>query len=94
MAEGSDKVSINDLPAVRANDRSTCEGKVSEAVSPNVLIGGGTVVVRPIKSGKLPGLEFIYMAASLLRGKPKAIFKSLPCMLAMGAIGYGSQSDQ
>ncbi|SUC78475.1 Uncharacterised protein [Providencia stuartii] len=27
MAEGSDKVSINDLPAVRANDRSTCEGK-------------------------------------------------------------------
>ncbi|WP_102781224.1 RHS repeat-associated core domain-containing protein, partial [Providencia stuartii] len=89
MAEGSDKVSINDLPAVRANDRSTCEGKVSEAVSPNVLIGGGTVVVRPIKSGKLPGLEFIYMAASLLRGKPKAIFKSLPCMLAMGAIGMG-----
>lgn len=87
LAEGSDKVSINDLPAVRANDRSTCEGKVSEAVSPNVFIGGGSVVVRPIKSGKLPGLEFMYMAASLLRGNPKGILKSLPCMLGMAAAG-------
>lgn len=87
LAEGSDKVSINGLPAVRANDRSTCEGKVSEDVSKNVFIGGGSVVVRPIKSGKMPGLEFIYMAASLLRGNPKQILKKLPCMLAMGAVG-------
>ncbi|WP_311754042.1 RHS repeat-associated core domain-containing protein [Proteus columbae] len=89
MAEGSDKVSINDLPAVRANDRSTCEAKVSEIVSTNVAIGGGKVVVRPIKSGKLPGLELVYMAASMLRGKPKTIFKNMPCMLAMSGIGMG-----
>lgn len=87
MAEGSSKVAINDLPAVRANDRTTCEAKVSTAVSSNVIIGGGSVVVRPITSGKLPGLEFAFMLASLIKGKPSKMLKSLPCMLAMAGAG-------
>ncbi|MBI0077303.1 PAAR domain-containing protein, partial [Snodgrassella sp. M0118] len=46
MAEGSKKVYINNQPAVRSNDRSTCEAKVTDdykggiKVSNNVRIGG------------------------------------------------------
>ncbi|WP_041021822.1 PAAR domain-containing protein, partial [Pseudomonas sp. SHC52] len=58
LAEGSDKVTINGQPAVRSGDRSTCEAKVvsSGLISPDVTIGGGTVVVREIRSGKTPGV--------------------------------------
>ncbi|WP_059245536.1 RHS repeat-associated core domain-containing protein [Escherichia albertii] len=87
LAEGSSSVSVNDLPAVRAQDRTTCGATVSTDVSPNVVIGGESVVVRPIKSGKLPGLEIMYMAASLLMGKSQKMLKALPCMLAMAGGG-------
>ncbi len=84
LAEGSSTVSINDLPAVRGNDRSTCGATVSTAVSPNVSIGGAAVVVRPINSGKVPGLELLLVAASLLLTRnPSKMFKKLPCMLMM-----------
>lgn len=52
LAEGSKSVFINGQPAVRAKDRTTCEGTVSDDVSPNVIIGGDTLTVRDIKSGK------------------------------------------
>lgn len=88
LAEGSVSVTINDLPAVRSNDRTTCGATVSSAVSPNVIIGGAPVVVRPIKSGKLPGLDLILVAASLLLTRnPRKIFSSLPCMLMMAGAG-------
>ncbi|HDX5344340.1 TPA: RHS domain-containing protein [Citrobacter sedlakii] len=57
MAEGSSQVSINGLPAVRAGDRTTCGGTVSSLVSPNVIIGGKPVVVRPIHSGNRTSVQ-------------------------------------
>ncbi len=56
MAEGSDKVTINGQPAVRSGERSTCDAKVvgSGLISSNVTIGGGSVVVREIRTGKTP----------------------------------------
>ncbi|RJT30079.1 DUF6531 domain-containing protein, partial [Rahnella woolbedingensis] len=93
LAEGSSSVSINDLPAVRSDDRTTCGATVSTAASPNVTIGGAAVVVRPIKSGKVPGLDLILMAASLLLTRnPSKMFKKMPCMLMM--IGAGMVSSQ
>lgn len=58
LAEGSEKVTINGQPAVRSGDRSTCDATVvsSGLISSNVAIGGGSVVVREIRSGKTPGL--------------------------------------
>ena len=80
LAEGSSQVSINDLPAVRAGDRTTCGGTVSTAVSPNVIIGGKSVVVRPIHNGKVPGVEAALLVLSLLTCKPTKLLKELPCM--------------
>ncbi|ORF09443.1 hypothetical protein BGI03_03875, partial [Snodgrassella alvi] len=69
MAEGSKKVYINSQPAVRSNDRSTCEAKVTDdcegsvKVSNNVRIGGESIVVREIRSGKHP---IALMAAAVM----------------------------
>ncbi|MFU0912327.1 glycohydrolase toxin TNT-related protein [Kluyvera intermedia] len=81
MAEGSSQVSINGLPAVRAGDRTTCGGTVSTVVSPNVIIGGKPVVVRPIHSGKSPGVETALLALSVLTCRPSKLLKQLPCMI-------------
>jgi RHS repeat-associated protein len=86
MAEGSSSVLINGQPAVRAGDRSTCEATVADTVSPDVIIGGGSVVVREIKSGKTPGLALAMMLLPLLRGRPGEVVKNMPCMVA-GALG-------
>ncbi|WP_144353386.1 DUF6531 domain-containing protein, partial [Snodgrassella alvi] len=73
MAEGSSKVYINGQPAVRSNDRSTCEAKVTDnckggvRVSNNVRIGGKPIVVREIKSGKHPINLIITVATAILR---------------------------
>jgi uncharacterized Zn-binding protein involved in type VI secretion len=68
LAEGSKSVFINGQPAVRAKDRTTCEGTVSDDVSPNVIIGGDTLTVRDIKSGKTPGLALGMIALSCCAG--------------------------
>ena len=81
LAEGSSQVSINDLPAVRSGDRTTCGGTVSTAVSPNVIIGGKPVVVRPIHNGKIPGVEAALLALSLVTCRPSKFLKQLPCLL-------------
>ncbi|WP_147194969.1 RHS repeat-associated core domain-containing protein [Pantoea sp. CCBC3-3-1] len=86
MAEGSSTVLINGQPAIRAGDRSTCEATVADTVSPDVIIGGGSVVVREIKSGKTPGLALAMMLLPLLRGRPGAVLRNMPCMVA-GAVG-------
>ena len=86
MAEGSSTVLINGQPAIRAGDRSTCEATVADTVSPDVIIGGGSVVVREIKSGKTPGLALAMMLLPLLRGRPGEVLKNMPCMVA-GALG-------
>ncbi|MCM7201026.1 DUF6531 domain-containing protein [Enterobacter hormaechei] len=91
LAEGSKSVFINGQPAVRAKDRTTCEGTVSDDVSPNVIIGGDTLTVRDIKSGKTPGLALGMIALSLLRGRPGKILKNMPCALA--AAGGGMLAD-
>ncbi len=91
LAEGSKSVFINGQPAVRAKDRTTCEGTVSDDVSPNVIIGGDTLTVRDIKSGKTPGPALGMIALSLLRGRPGKILKNMPCALA--AAGGGMLAD-
>ncbi len=52
LAEGSKKVLINGHPAARNGDRSTCEATVQVSENPRVRIGGDSVVVRDIRSGK------------------------------------------
>jgi len=91
LAQGSKSVFINNQPAVRAKDKTTCEGTVSDDVSPNVIIGGETLTVRDIKSGKLPGLAVAMIALSLIRGRPGKILKNMPCALA--AAGGGMLAD-
>ncbi|AVF37585.1 RHS repeat-associated core domain-containing protein [Rahnella sikkimica] len=87
LAEGSSTVSINDLPAVRGNDRTTCGGTVSTSASPNVTIGGAAVVVRPISSGKVPGLDLLVAVSMLAMGSPSKMFRRLPCLLLMMGAG-------
>ncbi|WP_198431284.1 DUF6531 domain-containing protein, partial [Snodgrassella alvi] len=85
LAEGSKKVYINSQPAVRSNDRSTCEAKVTEdcekskKVSNNVRIGGESVVVREIRSGKHPIAQTIGLVGLLFNRKK--LCNSISCFL-------------
>ncbi|MCE0460047.1 RHS repeat-associated core domain-containing protein [Pseudomonas uvaldensis] len=94
LAEGSDKVTINGQPAVRSGDRSTCDGKVvsSGLISSNVTIGGGSVVVREIRSGKTPGVGLAVTALLMLKGGKGKFFSKLPCMLAGAAASMAVSS--
>ncbi|CDH05423.1 Similar to Rhs-family protein [Xenorhabdus bovienii str. oregonense] len=47
MAQGSDSVFINSLPASRVGDKTTCDAAVMTG-SPNVIIGGGTATTENI----------------------------------------------
>ncbi|WP_218965809.1 DUF6531 domain-containing protein, partial [Snodgrassella alvi] len=96
LAEGSKKVYINSQPAVRSNDRSTCEAKVTDdcegsvKVSNNVRIGGESVVVREIKSGKHPIAQIVAIA-TLVLAPGKFLSKLGPfskCVIQSGIIGY------
>lgn len=94
LAEGSDKVTINGQPAVRSGDRSTCDAKVvsSGLISSNVTIGGGSVVVREIRSGKTPGVGLAVTALLMLKGGKGKFFSKLPCMLISGATSMAVSS--
>ncbi|WP_039013265.1 RHS repeat-associated core domain-containing protein [Pseudomonas brassicacearum] len=94
MAEGSDKVTINGQPAVRSGDRSTCDATVVSAglISPDVTIGGGSVVVREIRSGKTPGVGLAVTALLMLKGGKGKFFSKLPCMLVGGAVSMAVSS--
>ena len=49
-----------------------------------MIIGGETLTVRDIKSGKTPGLALGMIALSLLRGRPGKILKTCPVPAAAG----------
>jgi len=68
IAQGSDKVFINDQPAARSGDKTTCDATidVNEKVSPNVRIGGGTATVRDIRNGKSKIAMFTGIIAGIL----------------------------
>ncbi|WP_285350496.1 RHS repeat-associated core domain-containing protein [Pseudomonas sp. ME-P-057] len=91
LAEGSGKVFINGQPAVRSRDTSTCGALVTSSgqISPNIVIGGDPVAVRPIRSGTTPGVGLAVNALMLLRGGPGKFVSNLPCMLLGGVNGYG-----
>ncbi|MGU9857889.1 RHS repeat-associated core domain-containing protein [Pseudomonas sp. LF245] len=94
LAEGSDKVTVNGQPAVRSGDRSTCDATVvsSGLISSNVTIGGGSVVVREIRSGKTPGVGLAVTALLMLKGGKGKFFSKLPCMLISGATSMAVSS--
>ncbi|WP_159961082.1 RHS repeat-associated core domain-containing protein [Pseudomonas sp. R76] len=94
LAEGSEKVTINGQPAVRSGDRSTCDATVvsSGLISSNVAIGGGSVVVREIRSGKTPGVGLAVTALLMLKGGKGKFFSKLPCMLVSGATSMAISS--
>ncbi|POA51998.1 MULTISPECIES: RHS repeat-associated core domain-containing protein [unclassified Pseudomonas] len=90
LAEGSEKVSIDGQPAVRSGDRSTCDAKVVSAgpISPDVTIGGGSVVVREIRSGKTPGVGLAVTVLMMLKGGKGKFKANLPCMLMAGVNSF------
>ncbi|MFC6298739.1 RES domain-containing protein [Pseudomonas sp. CCM 7893] len=90
LAEGSEKVTVNGQPAVRSGDRSTCDATVvsSGLISPNVTIGGGSVVVREIRSGKTPGVGLAITALMMLKGGKGKFLSNLPCMLLAGVNSF------
>ncbi|MDX7989458.1 type IV secretion protein Rhs, partial [Xenorhabdus sp. 12] len=61
MAQGSDSVLINGLPASRVGDKTTCDAAVMTG-SPNVTIGGGTKTTKKI-TPEIP--EWAYTASDL-----------------------------
>ncbi len=101
LAEGSKKVLINSQPASRNGDRSTCEAVIKHTHgAPRVRIGGGSVVVRDIRSGKNPIMDFLGQVIgsagvgllagglrTLLNGGIRNCLKTVGCTLAMEAIG-------
>lgn len=98
MAEGSSRVRINGLPAVRKGDRTTCDAKVMTG-SPRVRIGGDPEQTLPIQP-EVP--EWLYKVSDLtllfagligggagLAGKAGAIAKllsKLPRLLKFGRV--------
>ncbi|WKY28109.1 RHS repeat-associated core domain-containing protein [Pseudomonas donghuensis] len=86
LAEGSSKVTINGHPACRSGDRSTCEAVIVDAglISDNVRIGGGSIVVREIRSGKTPGIGLAITALMLLRGRGGKFYSKFGCMVIGG----------
>ncbi len=52
VAQGSKKVLINNQPAARNGEKSTCEAEIKVSDDPRVRIGGDTITVRDIHSGK------------------------------------------
>ncbi|MBA5806704.1 RHS repeat protein [Morganella morganii] len=79
LAEGSKKVQINSQPACRNGDRSVCEAKIDHnQESPVVRIGGGSVVVRDIFSGRNPFAKFFgEVLGSVFAGIGAAIIKNI-----------------
>ncbi|NIL17667.1 RHS repeat-associated core domain-containing protein [Pseudomonas sp. AN3A02] len=97
IAEGSSSVFINGQPAARSGDRSTCDAKIGTApglISPDVRIGGGTIVVQEIRSGKTPGVGLAIAVVMALRGNVKCFWTKLPCLVGGlvvgGAISYAT----
>jgi uncharacterized Zn-binding protein involved in type VI secretion len=87
IAQGSDNVFINDSPAARKGDQTTCQGTIA-AGSDNVFIGGGTVTVREIQDERpwwITALGTAISVAMILCARPKggisALKSAIPCLL-------------
>lgn len=97
LAQGSDNVFINDHPAARKGDKTTCGGTIAEG-SDDVFIGGGTVTVREIEDERPWWISALGMALGVAlalcgRGRMNvsALKSALPCLLMnMGASFAGS----
>lgn len=75
LAEGSKSVLINGQPACRNGDRSTCEAKIAHTQDKmQVKIGGKSVTVRDIKSGRNP---FATLTGELIGSLGPKAFKKL-----------------
>ena len=88
LAEGSKSVFINSQPACRNGDRSTCEAKISHEQSDRLVkIGGESVVVRDIKSGKNPIASFIgETIGSMGSGLLRCSIRTFGCILLNSAV--------
>ncbi len=97
LAQGSDNVFINDHPASRKDDQTTCGGKIAEG-SGDVFIGGGTLTVREIEDERpwwIAALGTALGVALALCGRGRmnvsALKSALPCLLMnMGASMAGT----
>ena len=91
LAQGSSNVFINGSPAVRASDKSTCEGKVSinpgHAGRRNVSIGGDALQVRAITSEMPPWLERVSRLAGLAIGLCSALRGQNPLLSKLLCFG-------
>ncbi|MBK0124833.1 RHS repeat protein [Pantoea sp. S61] len=74
IAQGSKKVLINNQPAARNGHKSTCEAEIKLSENPRVRIGGDTITVRDIHSGKN---IWAYMAGNLIGGALVGILPEL-----------------
>lgn len=88
IAQGSDKVRINGQPAARSGDKTTCDARldVNAKVSPNVRVGGGTVTVRNVHSGKSRAAQITGILAGILisrrvKFRPRALKSKAPLSL-------------
>ncbi|APG20394.1 type IV secretion protein Rhs [Kosakonia radicincitans] len=78
IAQGSKAVLINNQPAARNGHLSTCEAEIKVSENPRVRIGGDTITVRDIHSGKN---QLAYLAGNLLGSAVVAI---IPSLIKMG----------
>ena len=97
LAQGSDNVFINDRPAARKGDQTTCGGTIAEG-SGDVFVGGGTVTVREIEDERpwwITALGVGLGVAMTLCGRGRlnisSLKSTLPCLLMnMGTSFAGS----
>ncbi|MDR2259355.1 MAG: DUF6531 domain-containing protein, partial [Azoarcus sp.] len=88
IAEGSRTVFINNAPAHRKDDRSTCDAK-THAGSPNVQIGGEPVAVREITPEVPPWLQHVGTAIGIATALCTRNWKSIPSKLACLGLSMG-----
>ncbi|MCL2590559.1 MAG: DUF6531 domain-containing protein, partial [Betaproteobacteria bacterium] len=81
VAEGSDSVFINDVPAHRVGDSSVCGAK-TDSGSSNVFIGGGSVQIADIASDVPPWLQYVGTALGIAMALCTRNWKSIPGKLA------------
>ncbi|MCL1824618.1 MAG: DUF6531 domain-containing protein [Betaproteobacteria bacterium] len=95
VAEGSDNVCINAMPAHRVGDSSTCGAKANSG-SPNVFIGGGSVQIAEIAPEEPPWLQYVGtalgIATALCSRNWKAIPAKLGCLATMMGISMATEA--
>lgn len=83
LAQGSDNVFINNHPAARKGDQTTCGGTVA-AGSDDVFIGGGTVTVREIHDERPWWINALGMALGVITGGK--VLREAPDVALPGAL--------